>query len=240
LRTEQIKKELFVKPHSPRWLPPLFRSGWKLSRKINRTISEVLAASQVENLNSVEGFLTYREGALLFYFAYTQSHPGRVVEIGSFKGKSTVWLAKALELSQRDEKVVAIDPHINTGETGVVPVYDEQSSYDAFIENLSRLNLSRSVQPIVAVSETVAKNWNEQIRFLFIDGSHRYEDVKLDLVLWEPWVSIGGVICLHDTKFNGPFVGVRRAMNEYLGTSKRFSKTLELKNMTVFIKLASA
>lgn len=63
----------------------------------------------------MEGFLKYREGAVLFYFAYTQPHPGRVVEIGSFKGKSTVWIAKALEISRKDEKVV--------------PIYDEQSSY---------------------------------------------------------------------------------------------------------------
>ena len=124
-----MKKNSCVKPRSPRWLPAPFRSGWKLSRKINQTISEVLTASQAENLHSVEGFLTYREGAVLFYFAYTQFCLGRVVEIGSFKGKSTVWIAKALEISRKDEKVVAIDPHMNTGETGVVPIYDEQSSY---------------------------------------------------------------------------------------------------------------
>lgn len=45
---------------------------------------------------------------------------------------------------------------------------------------------------------------------------------------------------MHDTKFNGPFVGVRRAIDEYIGTSKRFRKAMELKNMNVFIKLASA
>ena len=233
-----MKKNSCVKPRSPRWLPAPFRSGWKLSRKINQTISKVLIPSQAENLDSVEGFLSYRQGAVLFYFAYTQTLPGRVVEIGSFKGKSTVWLAKALELSQKDEKVVAIDPHINTGETGVVPIYDEKSSYDAFLQNVSRLNLSRWVEPIVATSETASKNWNEQIRFLFIDGSHLYEDVKLDLILLEPWVSIGGIICMHDTRVNSSHVGVRRAMDEYLGTSSRFREILEVDNMTIFKKLA--
>jgi hypothetical protein len=237
LKFRKFNKKLFIKPRSPRWLPVPFRTGWLLSLEINKIVSEVLNASDLIELNSVEGYLTEREGIVLFYFAYSRYTSGRVLEIGSFKGKSTAWMAKALKLSQSDDKVVAIDPHVNAREFNVVPNYKDETSYDAFLRNISRMNLSDQVDPIKMTSQKAAEHWNQQIRLLFVDGSHNYEDVVMDLKLWQPWVSIGGVVCMHDTDSMGPFPGVRRAMNEYLGTCRRLKKILELNNMTVFKKL---
>ncbi len=225
-----------VHPKYPRWLPAIFRNGWLLSRKVNELYSSVLDEATITQLDSVSGHTTRRQCATLFYFAYTQTEPGRIVEIGSFKGQSTAWMATALKLSGQQDKIAAVDPHINTRDTEEVPAYQEESSYDAFINNMTRMGVSELVEPIKATSSDAVKNWDEQIRLLFVDGSHRYEDVLLDLQLWVPLVRNGGIICMHDTKASGPFPGVRRAMQEYLVSNNNFKELVQLLNFTTFIK----
>ena len=227
-----------VHPKYPKWLPSPFRRGWCVSRKINKIYSEVLSKELADKLLSVEGHITPRQCATLFYFAYTQPGPGTIVEIGSFKGKSTVWMAQALKERAETIKITAVDPHINTREDEVVPKYEEESSYDAFIKNVSSLGLSEWVLPVKKTSEEAAKDSNQPIRLLFIDGSHRYEDARLDLELWEPMVNAGGIIVMHDTKPTGPFPGVCRAKNEYLKNSPRFKEVIQLLNLTVFKKIS--
>ena len=229
-----------IHPKYPRWVPAQLRKGWSLSRKINKTVSERLTLEDIEKLNSVEGHTTRRQCALLFYFAYTHTGPGQIVEIGSFKGKSTIWIAKALQMSNQTNKVVAVDPHINTGNVKVVPQYEEKSSYDAFLSNLSKFGLNDWVEPVKKTSQDAVKSWNQPIKMLFVDGSHVYEDVLMDLRVWEPWVSIGGIICMHDTKPTGPRVEVRRVMDEYIVKSGRFKELLQLKNMAAFEKISSS
>jgi predicted O-methyltransferase YrrM len=224
-----------VHPKYPRWLPAPLRKGWALSRRINSLYGEMIDPDLAERLNGVEGHTTPRQCAVLFYFAYTLKG-GRIVEIGSFKGKSTVWIAEALRRRGAGERVAAVDPHENTGKIEVVPAYAEDSSYADFLNNISRTGLGDWVEPARKTSRAAAGNWNEPIRLLFVDGSHRYEDVLLDLRLWEPWVDVGGVICMHDTRASGHRKGVRRAMNEYIVAGGRFDRLLEMKNMTVFEK----
>jgi len=225
-----------VRPKYPAWIPAPFRNGWLLSRKINKAVSSLLGEEEIQKLNSVDGHTTVRQCAVLFYFAYTHSDPGRIVEIGSFKGRSTIWMAKALCMSRQNEKIVAIDPHINTRQPGVVPHYVEESSYEAFLSNISKFGLDNWVKPVKKTSEEAAKTWNQPIRMLFIDGSHLYQDVLTDLCLWEPWLKIGGIVSMHDTKPTGPRVEVRQAMNDYIVKSKRFKELLQMQNMAVFQK----
>jgi len=227
-----------VHPKYPLWIPAWLRTGWQVSRKINQTYAEMLDAETAEELFSIEGHITARQCATLFYFAYTLPGPGPIVEIGSFKGKSTVWMGQALKQRAENIKVVAIDPHINTRDTEVVPDYEEESSYEAFLNNVSVVGLDKWVEPVIKTSEDAAKDWNQPIRLLFIDGSHRYEDILLDLQLWEPEVNTGGIIILHDTKPTGPFPGVCRAINEYLRSSPRFKEVIQLLNLTVFKKIS--
>jgi hypothetical protein len=85
------------------------------------------------------------------------------VEIGSFKGKSTCWMAKALQLAGTNEKITAIDPHINMRNPDVVPDYKEESSFDAFLNNLKNCGVSQYVEPIKQTSKNAAKNWNQPI-----------------------------------------------------------------------------
>jgi predicted O-methyltransferase YrrM len=227
-----------VRPKYPRYLPVFLRTGWKLSRKINTIVPSLLSEQQIQQLEGIEGHINLRQGVTLFYLAYTISKAGgRIVEIGSFKGKSTCWMAKALQLAGADERVVAIDPHINTRNIAVVPKYEESSSYYTFLSNIRNYGVEKYVEPVKKPSKETAGNWNQPIKLLFIDGSHVYEDVMLDLKLWEPHINLGGIIAMHDTKPAGPRVAVRRAMNDYIIRSRRFEELLQLENMACFKKI---
>lgn len=227
-----------VRPKYPQYLPVFLRTGWSVSKKINALVQKLLTEQQMQLLQNVEGLTTLQQCDTLFYMAYTSvKRAGRIVEIGSFKGKSTCWMAKALQIAGSNEKIVAIDPHINTHNPGVVPTHKEDSSYDAFLNNLKNCGVTQYAEPIKQTSKDAAKNWNQPIKLLFIDGSHLYNDVMLDLRFWEPHLNIGGIIVMHDTKPYGPKVEVRRAMNNYIVKSKRFKELLQLKNMACFTKI---
>jgi predicted O-methyltransferase YrrM len=229
-----------VRPKYPVFLPVFFRTGWNLSRKINNIVPKLLDDRQIQLLETVEGHTTLRQCASLFYLAYTRTKTaGRIVEIGSFKGKSTCWMAKALQLADANEKIAAVDPHINVRNHHIVPAYQEDSSFDTFLNNLKKCGLYQYVEPIKQKSEYAAKSWHQPIKLLFIDGSHVYEDVMLDLKLWEPWLVQGGIIAMHDTKPFGPRIAVYKAMDDYIVKSKRFKELLVLANMACFTKIKS-
>jgi len=223
-----------VRPRHPHWLWTPFRKGWFLSCKINILVNSHLNTSEVEKIHNIEGHLTLREGAVLYYFSFTPFCEGRVVEIGSFKGKSTSWIATALRDKKLNDRVVAIDPHINTYDFEVVPDYEETSSFAVFKENLLKMQLTSWVETLKMTSEAAAENWTDPVRLLFVDGSHRHEDVLKDFQLWEPLVAQNGIICVHDTKY---FPGVVRATKEYFDESTHLKDMLRLKNMRVFQKI---
>ncbi len=136
---------------------------------------------------NVEGWLEESEGAYLYSLAQHFSKLGCIVEIGSWKGKSTIWLAKGSE-SVGGEKVYAIDPHTPDG-----------SSEKAFRENIKKAGVESIVVPLVMSSIEAVQKWDKPIGFLWIDGDHKYRGVLSDFFGWYPHVVDGGVIALHDT-----------------------------------------
>lgn len=133
---------------------------------------------------------------------------GAIVEIGSWKGHSTLYLARGVKNSTKRNKVYAVDPHLEGTEA-------------IFRDNMKRGGVDDVVVPIVMRSEDAAKQWHRPVSLLFIDGLHDYDNVKKDFVLWEPWVVKGGVIAFHDRLAEGPC----RVIREYVLRSKRFGKT---------------
>ena len=130
---------------------------------------------------SIEGWLSRQEGILLWSLARSGIGTGSIIEVGSWKGKSTVWLAYGTKSAQR-ERVVAIDPH--SGSKEHQDSYGRVNTFDDFIRNLRLSKLERWVHPVVASSRDVASKWKGDVRLVFIDGSHEYEDVKDDFTLW--------------------------------------------------------
>jgi MMP 1-O-methyltransferase len=201
----------------------------RLRREAMQVVAERLTPERVAELDSLPGCLSLEQGSILHSLCAFRPQGGAVVEIGSFMGKSTAWLASAVEPAA-PLKVTAIDPH--TGHERP-EVRTQQDSYAAFIENLRRLELLERVTPIREASQQVARRWNERIALLWVDGSHSYEDVLGDLRGFARHVLPGGHVALHDTR-GRHFPGVRAAMLEYFGNDPRFERVAVLRNMTVY------
>jgi len=157
----------------------------------------------VSQFQSINGFLLPVEGYALLRLAAEGSGVGAIVEIGSFMGRSTCWLATGSKSVYR-EKVVAIDhfrgsPEHQPGAAMAAAVLGtEGSTFAAFQENIQRAGIADYVTPICKSSEDAARAWSGPIRLLFIDGDHSYESVSRDFALWSPFVVPGGLVCLHD------------------------------------------
>jgi predicted O-methyltransferase YrrM len=159
-------------------------------------------------IDSVEGWLLPSEGAWLFRAARSLPTNGNIVEIGSFKGRSTCCLALGCRGTER--RVFGVD----TFDGG--PDLPNVNSLPDFRRNIERCGVSAYVKPIVKHSGAAAKTWREPIHLLFIDGSHSYEDVLADFAGFFPHVVPGGVVAFHDV-INESWPGVGRAWADVKG-----------------------
>jgi predicted O-methyltransferase YrrM len=155
---------------------------------------------------ALPGFLSEAEARFLGIAAACTPAQGCIVEIGSFKGKSTVMLATVAQHYSL-APVVAIDPHTfanpelaqHRNEPGA-------SSWEPFLRNLEASSVRDSVEIHRAPSTDVAAGWNRPIRFLWIDGNHSYAGAKADFDGFLPHLVPGGVVAFHDALhlFSGP------------------------------------
>lgn len=141
---------------------------------------------------------TRREKRLLWDLAGAV-HSGVVMEIGSFEGYSTIILAKALANRGAGVIMYAIDPHTGKGsETDERESLSVVDTWPRFSENIRQAGVSDIVRGMKMKSEEAAEGWEKPVELLFIDGSHKYEDVKKDFLLWRPYLVPGGVVLFHD------------------------------------------
>lgn len=148
-------------------------------------------------LNNLPGWLTIHEGQFLTKAArQVQKIKGVVVEIGSFQGKSTIYLALANNL------VYAIDPH-----QGVFSGGKTKPTYAAFLHNLQAAGVSQKVKPFMTTSAKAAQNWKQPIKLLFIDGLHDETNARGDFELWFPFLVDAGVVAMHDSFCAWPGAG---------------------------------
>jgi predicted O-methyltransferase YrrM len=164
-------------------------------------ITDFLKAQQ--RFAKVEGFLTELEGYTLMELAAHGEGMGAIVEIGSFFGRSTAFLAAGAKSTGR-EKVYAVDhfrgsPENQKGQPFAHPVLEQQgSTFGVFHANLERLGLSDQVVPVRNASVDASSSWDGPVRLLFIDGEHSYEASRADYEAWSPFVVNRGYICFHD------------------------------------------
>lgn len=141
-----------------------------------------------------------------------------IAEVGSWKGRSTSVLAKAV--ADYDGKVFAIDHWL--GSEGV-PHHERAKVvdiYSIFKRNMIILGIWDIVYPLVMDSEAASKIFAEGILDLvFIDADHRHESVKKDISFWLPKLRDGGILCGHDCEgyFSEYSDEVKRMINEHLG-----------------------
>jgi MMP 1-O-methyltransferase len=158
----------------------------------NRTLGEMeLVDKCISEVNqtvaNVKGLLNEGEGAYLYLQARVGAKLGCIVEIGSWQGKSTIWLAKASQ-AVGGERVYAIDPHPPGG-----------NREHAFRANIKRAGVDSMVLPIVKTSLQALRSWDRPVGLLWIDADHKYDSVRSDFYGWYSHVVNGGIIALHDT-----------------------------------------
>ena len=154
----------------------------------------------MEWYSKLEG-LNPREGKRLEGLA-RQAGPGPIVEIGSWKGKSTIYLAKG-SLRGKKVTVYAIDPH--TGSAEHKKQYGKVWTFTEFKNNISRAKVGSVVKPVLLFSTEATKKIKANPSLVFIDGAHDYKSVKQDFNAWFPRLVDGGYIAFHDTiLWDGP------------------------------------
>lgn len=158
---------------------------------------------------SIEGFLSADEAELLYRLATEVPENGNIVEIGSYRGKSTVCLGLGARWAKAN--VWAIDPHENyqvNAET-----HYGMENHAALLRNLLDFGVAETVRVVALPSEDVCDVWSYHPDLVFIDGSHEYIHVLSDLISWEHMID-DGVLAMHDT--NASFPDVDKALTEFL------------------------
>jgi predicted O-methyltransferase YrrM len=164
----------------------------------------------------VKGFMPEDEGLALHAAACRHLGPGDVaVEIGTYCGKSTVYLGHAARLT--GAHVVTVDHHRGSEEHQIGWEYHDASlaDPDGRLDTLPELRrtldaagLEDVVTPVVGRSAAVARWWRHPVGLLFVDGGHTEEAARADLHGWAPWVRPGGALVIHDV-FPDPADGGR-------------------------------
>lgn len=172
--------------------------------------------------DSVKGFLHPDEGARLFDLARMVSDRGPCLEVGSYCGKSTLYLGAACR--ERGQLLYAVDHHRGSEEHQPGEAYHDPDlldrgngrfdSFSAFRETLARAGLEETVVPVVASSAMAARHWLTPLALVFIDGGHSREAALTDYRSWAGHLVPGGLLAIHDL-FPDPADGGQAPMEIY-------------------------
>jgi len=163
----------------------------------------------LEKLQGIDGWLSAKEAKLLYRLAKRCTGKGVILEIGSWKGRSTICLALG-STAGSGTHVFAVDPFTGSSEHGEVFTLPE------FQENIRRAGVTEQVTAIPKFSKDAAKDWKTPIELLWIDGAHEEEFVREDFAVWSPFLVEGGTIAFHDSSMPGPEKVIKEKL--YLGT----------------------
>ena len=156
------------------------------------------------------GFMPAAEGLALCETAQEYAAAGPVLEVGSYCGKSAIYLAAGVRDARRAgirQQVVTVDHHRGSEEHQPGWEYHDRSLVDAAgrLDTLPRLRATLAeagveddVIAIVGRSVDVARLWRTPLGMLFIDGGHTDAAARWDYEGWAPWVALGGALAIHD------------------------------------------
>jgi MMP 1-O-methyltransferase len=152
------------------------------------------------------GFMPPAEGLALYETAAAYAARGPVLEVGTYCGKSTIYLAAAA--SAAGQKVITVDHHHGSEENQPGWEYHDPSLVDPrtgrldtlphFRATLSLAGLDEAVIAVVGRSADVARLWGAPLGMLFIDGGHTDAAARADYEGWAPWLAPGGALAIHD------------------------------------------
>lgn len=165
---------------------------------------EILFQQILSYVDDIDGWMTIRELELLALLAAFPTADGLILEIGSYRGRSTVAIALASERAG-DPYVVAVDPLPDSG-----PMAEDEagkpSARALFENNLTRAGVLDRMEFHQQLSGDLGRSWDRPLRFLWIDGDHTYSGAKIDFDVYAPHLSDGAIVAFHDVlaPFDGP------------------------------------
>jgi predicted O-methyltransferase YrrM len=151
------------------------------------------------------------EGLVLCEMAEEYAATGPVLEVGSYCGKSAIYLAAGVRAARKlgiSQQVVTVDHHRGSEEHQPGWEYHDPGTVDqptGRVDTLPRLRatlatagIEDDVVAIVGKSADVARLWRTPLGLLFIDGGHTEAAARWDYEGWAPWVALGGALAIHD------------------------------------------
>jgi hypothetical protein len=197
-----------------------------MSESTRPPLSDVMAL-----VAHVEGWMTPGQAATLYDSAVNCPTGGRIVEIGSFQGRSTIVLASAADPSV---EVIAIDPHAGNdrGPQEIDGFADEAASdHERFNANLVVAGVADHVTHLRAFSDAALDDVDGEIDVLYVDGAHRYGPALADIRAWGDKVGDGGTLLIHDS-FSS--IGVTMAILRHLAFGSRWRYVGRSRSMTIY------
>ena len=167
-----------------------------------------------QSLANVKGFLDPDEGRRLYEVALEASQMGPCLEIGSYCGKSTVYLGSACRAN--GAILFSVDHHGGSEEQQPGEGYFDPELFDPRFgtidtwpylrTTLESFGLRNTVVPMVCDSQTAARAWATPLALVFIDGGHAHETVLADYHNWHTHLQPDGYLLFHDI-FSDPAEG---------------------------------
>jgi|TARA_B100001559_G_scaffold315247_1_gene316824 predicted O-methyltransferase YrrM len=174
----------------------------------------------------IKGFMPEHEGKALYKWARKFSEYGPLLEIGTYCGKSSMFLSEGAQAN--NQYVYTIDHHMGSEEHQVneeyfdIEIFDELSkrinSFPLFLENINNFGI-KNIVPIVNESSLVAESWNSPLAMVFIDGGHSLETAMNDFISWHEKIISGGALVIHDI-FENPEDGGQAPYEVYMHALK--------------------
>lgn len=187
--------------------------------------------STLDLVADVDGWMTDGQGEALFDAASACPEGGRIVEIGSFRGCSTIVLATAADPSI---EVIAIDPHAgNDRGPEEIDGYEDEAGDDhtVFNANLAAAGVADRVRHVRAFSDDAHEQVDGDIDVLYIDGAHRYAPALADIQRWGDRVTDGGTMLIHDS-FSS--IGVTGAIMRALVAGRTFRYVGRSRSLAIY------
>ncbi len=196
-------------------------------------------------IDSIKGFLDPEEGRALYEIALEASRLGPCLEIGSYCGKSAVYLGSACR--ENGTTLFSIDHHRGSEEQQPGEAYFDPALFDfktfcmdtlpLFRRTLALAGLEETVVPLVSRSHVVARNWATPLSLVFIDGGHAFESAQTDYDCWAGRILPGGYLLVHDI-FENPEEGGQAPWEVYqlAAASGRFEMLPRIKSLGVLRK----
>ena len=181
----------------------------------------------------VDGWMTHGQARALYDAAAACPAGGRIVEIGSFRGRSTIVLASA---AADGVEIVAIDPHAgNDRGPQEIAGFEDAAGEDhaVFNANLAAAGVADRVRHVRAFSDAAHADVADPIDVLYVDGAHRFAPARRDIADWGARVRPGGTMLIHDS-FSS--IGVTLAILRELVPSSEWRYVRRSRSLAVYEK----